>query len=221
MKKSEFNNKLKLARKLHNRVPAGWYDQSIKSNLFQRFWHKQRFSQLISLAKNCEGNALDIGCSDGTFTSIIINNSSIKNITGIDCLTSSVKYAKDKYANDKRLVFRVGEAHNLPFKNSYFDNVFCLETLEHLENPKEAINEIRRVLKKQGIAFILIPNENWLFSFIWFFWLKFRGKIWANTHIQHYSNQQLISLMGNGRFEIIENKYFLFNMLQVIKLQKI
>jgi SAM-dependent methyltransferase len=44
----------------------------------------------------------------------------------------------------------VCDAHNLPFKNDFFDLIMCQEVLEHLESPTVAINEMNRVLRFGG-----------------------------------------------------------------------
>jgi ubiquinone/menaquinone biosynthesis C-methylase UbiE len=46
----------------------------------------------------------------------------------------------------------------LPFENRSFDYVTCLEGLEHIENPQQAIREFARVLRPGGTAVISIPN---------------------------------------------------------------
>jgi SAM-dependent methyltransferase len=44
-----------------------------------------------------------------------------------------------------------GDAHFLPFKDAQFDVVFSYAVLEHLYNPFVALNEVRRVLKPDGL----------------------------------------------------------------------
>lgn len=44
-----------------------------------------------------------------------------------------------------------GDAHYLPFKNAQFDVVFSYAVLEHLYNPFIALNEVRRVLRPNGL----------------------------------------------------------------------
>lgn len=44
----------------------------------------------------------------------------------------------------------VGDAHSLPFEDEKFDNILCIEVLEHLHSPHVAISEMKRVLKKGG-----------------------------------------------------------------------
>jgi len=46
----------------------------------------------------------------------------------------------------------------LPFGDQSFDYVTCLEGLEHIENPQQAIREFARVLRPSGQLFVSIPN---------------------------------------------------------------
>jgi len=51
----------------------------------------------------------------------------------------------------------VADAHSLPFEDGEFDCVYCNAVLEHLEKPWIAAAEIQRVLKKGGIAIVVVP----------------------------------------------------------------
>lgn len=44
----------------------------------------------------------------------------------------------------------VGDLHKLPIKDKTFDTVIATEVLEHLYNPQKAIDEMYRILKKNG-----------------------------------------------------------------------
>ncbi len=44
----------------------------------------------------------------------------------------------------------LSDAHQLPFSDGSFDTILCTEVLEHLKEPKAAITEMKRVLKKEG-----------------------------------------------------------------------
>ncbi|HZH33657.1 MAG TPA: class I SAM-dependent methyltransferase [Pyrinomonadaceae bacterium] len=46
----------------------------------------------------------------------------------------------------------------LPYEDDSFDYAVCVEGLEHIENPANAIREFRRVLKPNGQIVISVPN---------------------------------------------------------------
>ena len=59
----------------------------------------------------------------------------------------------------------------LPYADESFDYAACVEGLEHIENPANAIREFARVLKKNGLLIVSVPNImnveerlKWLFS---------------------------------------------------------
>lgn len=59
----------------------------------------------------------------------------------------------------------------LPYADAEFDHVVCVEGLEHIENPANAIREFARVVKPNGHLIISVPNImnieerlKWLFS---------------------------------------------------------
>ena len=59
----------------------------------------------------------------------------------------------------------------LPYEDGEFDHVVCVEGLEHIENPANAIREFARVVKSNGQLIISVPNImnieerlKWLFS---------------------------------------------------------
>lgn len=210
------------ATRLHRKVPPDWYARSIKENLLQRYWHMRRFDEVKKLINKNDGQILDIGCADGTFTKVILDKSRASKIVGIDILRNSIKFAKKRFKKNKRMTFRVADAHNLPFKSKSFDTVVCLEALEHVFNPLKVLSEIYRVLKIGGITIILVPSENWLFhSVVWPLWQKWPGKdIWEHTHLHNFSNGFLENITEKAGFEIVENKKFILGMLHVIKVIK-
>ena len=59
--------------------------------------------------------------------------------------------------SDIKLLF--GNAEKTGFEKEYFDKILCSEVLEHTPNPKKVIKEIYRILRKDGILVISIPNE--------------------------------------------------------------
>jgi SAM-dependent methyltransferase len=50
-----------------------------------------------------------------------------------------------------------GDIHEMPIEDNSFDCVFCTGTLEHVRDPRRAVEEIYRVLKPGGIVHIDVP----------------------------------------------------------------
>ena len=51
----------------------------------------------------------------------------------------------------------VGDIHAMPFADDSFDCVFCTGTLEHVRDPWQAVREIHRVVKSDGLVHIDVP----------------------------------------------------------------
>lgn len=201
---------------IHEDVPANHYDLGIKNNLFQRYWHLKRFKEVLAKVKIVDGPILDIGCHGGTFTEKIISKTGNKKIYGVDISPSAIKLVQTRIPNGH---FMVADAHKLPFKNSFFEEVVCLEVLEHVDNPSQVVAEIWRVLKKRGWVIILIPTDNFLFKFIWFLWTLYYP-IWRHAHVQSFTNNSLEKLIKSVGLEIKDSKTFNLRMLKILVCQK-
>ncbi len=50
-----------------------------------------------------------------------------------------------------------GDVNQMPFKSEIFDLVWNSSTLEHLENPMNALTEMKRVTRHDGFVFVGVP----------------------------------------------------------------
>lgn len=172
------------------------------------------------MVSSMKGHVLDVGSCDGYFTHEVLRSSKARSIIGIDVLQHAVEYAQKRYEHIKELSFQYGEAHALNFPDGTFDNVVCLEALEHVEDPKQVLSEMKRVLKKNGSVYILIPAENLLFQLIWPIWTLWRGKIWKGSHLHQYKKDQVLTYIQEAGFTIDVNHRFLWGMLQFVHAHK-
>lgn len=51
----------------------------------------------------------------------------------------------------------LGDIHNIPLPDASFDAVMCKAVLEHVYDPKKAVDEIYRILRPDGIVFLYVP----------------------------------------------------------------
>ena len=95
---------------------------------------------------------LDFGCGLGGNHKFISKRGKY---VGIDILEANIAYAKKKYGDD----FLLFDGSRIPFADESFDEVHAYDVLEHVDDLELALDELDRVLKKNGKIFITIPAE--------------------------------------------------------------
>lgn len=105
-----------------------------------------------------------------------------KRLEGIEYSSKAITLGKKLHPN---VTIKKGDIYNLPYKDNSFDLVLSAEVLEHLENPDEALDELKRVSKKYVI--LSVPDEP-LFTIQRFLRGRNIKKLgWHPEHIQHWS----------------------------------
>lgn len=101
---------------------------------------------------------LDAACGEGYGSSMLAQDAS--RVVGIDISEESVSHAKMRYASNNT-AFQVASISDLPFGAAEFDVVVSFETLEHVDETcqQRFLQEISRVLKRDGILVISTPNH--------------------------------------------------------------
>jgi len=103
---------------------------------------------------------LEIGLGQGADSMHIINRGAI--YYGIDLTEESVRRVKERFELYK-LPYQevlVGNAERLSFDSDFFDIVYSHGVIHHSENIYNIVNEIHRVLKKDGRAVIMLYHKN-------------------------------------------------------------
>lgn len=204
--------------RIHRAVPPDFYDEGIKNNCFQRYWHKKRFESVKNIMAGLEGDILDLGCHGGTLANFISNLNKNNRLFGLDISKNAIDYAGKKYPH---LQFKTHDLNRgIPYPGKKFDAVTCFDVLEHIYDPLKLIGETNRVLKNNGYFIIDIPNETPLFRFIWFFWTNMKGKVWKGVHINHFSAPDLEQMIEKNGFTKISEKKIHLGMLWIIKYRK-
>ncbi len=110
---------------------------------------------------------------------------------------------------------QVASAEKIPHPNGHFDNVCALEVLEHVEDPQQALGEIERVLKEDGVAVVSVPRENWLWNIFWYFWERSFGFYWFGTHVHdHHAHARDWNRLLSKRFVIERmNRHWILDLI--------
>jgi SAM-dependent methyltransferase len=101
---------------------------------------------------------LDIASGEGYGSFLISKNAS--RVYGVDIDEKSINYSSLKYSSSTNLQFMVGSTDKIPLEDSSVDVVVSFETIEHHDKHDLMIEEIKRVLKKDGFLLISSPEKN-------------------------------------------------------------
>lgn len=157
----------------------------------------------------------DFGCGSGEFIRSISKLFKHSKIIGIDN-TESLTLIQKLSPSDST-TFLTCNVQNIPFKSNSFDCIVSLDVLEHVDDPINALQEIKRVLKADGFLIVSVPLEMILLRIIreFFIWLKISERMPA--HYAHYhgtikSFKEFYALLGSF-FVITKKLYSPLNLL--------
>lgn len=145
MKQSTAKKIIKLSEQSYENIANDF------SNTRKFFWNEIEF---IKKYTKTNDKVLDIGCGNGRLLELFKNKNI--NYTGIDSSKKLIRLAKEKYPNHS---FFRENALDLPFADNSFNIVYSVAVLHHIpskELQKKFVNEISKVLKKDGKAVIIV-----------------------------------------------------------------
>ena len=118
-------------------------------------WHRYLYASYFVKDKV----VLDIACGEGYGSDFLSNYA--KKVIGVDIDENSINHAKSKYKKEN-LEFILGSFNRIPIEEEeVFDAVISFETINRIpENLQETfLIEIKRLLKKDGLFIVSIPNK--------------------------------------------------------------
>jgi SAM-dependent methyltransferase len=162
----------------------------------------QRLSVRYGLHKRCRavtrwkqgGQLLEIGCANGLFLDAMRRQDGWQ-VWGVEINESAVRYAREQL----HLELFHGTLEEAAFPDGSFDTVVMWDVLEHLHQPRDALTEIRRVLKPDGLLCLRLPVlDSWdrrLFGPYWAGWD-------APRHLTLFSRRTLSQMLARAGFRI-------------------
>ncbi|MBA7650730.1 2-methoxy-6-polyprenyl-1,4-benzoquinol methylase [subsurface metagenome] len=156
MKKTRINKNVK--QDMRGREPDWWrpedkeYWKLWKESLKQRQEIERRIDKRVNLIA-------DVGSGQGRLLSLVPKTDAMV------FLDISEKMVREASCNVKRKgidnsYFIVGDAENIPLKESVADIAICLQTLIHVPNREKCLGELSRIMKEDGTLVVDIPIHN-------------------------------------------------------------
>lgn len=137
---------------------------------------------------------LELGCGPGKYVAMVgglgyevIGADPLKFDTWNEIKNDNIKFMDNIFAE------------KLPFQENYFDHALCLGALLYFDSPNDALKEIKRVTKKDGVVIIRTVNKNNYYT------LKTGLKLDPASN-NLYTMKELVDLLEDNGFKI-EDSY--------------
>jgi ubiquinone/menaquinone biosynthesis C-methylase UbiE len=126
--------------------------------LFPTYRNRYLFikENLAEFGKKTFPNALNLGMGEGDYDPMIVKNCG--KLIGCDINENDVNFARTLNEGTPNLTYQVDNALDLSFNNNSFDLIVSVDVMEHVGKPERMTEEIARVLKPGGVAFVTFPQ---------------------------------------------------------------
>ena len=126
-------------------VPVMYLDRSRQAKMIDAILEDHLGSQVTNK------DILDIGCGNGGIATYFTSKGN--RVRGVD--------VEDKRASETRdFEFSLVDSERLPFEADTFDLVFSHHVIEHVPDQRLHLEEIRRVLRPDGLCYLATPNKS-------------------------------------------------------------
>ncbi|MFV2019627.1 methyltransferase domain-containing protein [Micromonospora sp. LOL_023] len=119
--------------------------------------YKQRLLTALDLRPGL--TVLDVGCGPGTdLPAMAVAVGSDGAVIGVDHDPEMLEQAQRRSAAHPQVSVRAGDAHALPFGDASVDRARIDRVLQHLADPRQALAELRRVVRPGGLVALAEPD---------------------------------------------------------------
>jgi SAM-dependent methyltransferase len=148
-------------------------------------------------------SVVDLGCGDGSLLFSLQKRglfSNAEKIVGVDLSPQRIKNLR---GNVKGAIGIISDACNVKkLENEVFDVVISSQLIEHLPNDIDLLQEIRRLVKGNGVVYISTVIKKWYGFYIY----RNKGRFRLDpTHVREYPSKEIfLNLLERNRLKILE-----------------
>jgi ubiquinone/menaquinone biosynthesis C-methylase UbiE len=133
------------------------YDELAQNYKQHRRIHPHVLKKLMQISQlKISSKVLEIGCGTGNYINAI-HKATHAACWGIDPSTQMLKEAKEQ---SPQITFERGHAEALPFERNFFDLVFSVDVLHHLDDLVKYFSEVFRILRPSGLICSVTDSED-------------------------------------------------------------
>jgi SAM-dependent methyltransferase len=169
-------------------------------NAKNSFWVSSRnrlFGGLVRRHLLSKGttNFLEIGCGTGNFIQQISDEPNLK-ITGSEIYLKGLEYAKRNLPQAEFIQFDITQGK----LSESFDIIAAFDVIEHIEADQIALSNMSKMLNKDGVLIVSVPQHMFL-------WSRLDDIV---KHKRRYSRLELVRKLAKNEFEVTYVTSFVF-----------
>jgi SAM-dependent methyltransferase len=132
-------------KEIYNRLAYEYDNDHFYPNSAANYVEERRFDLIRPYLRESKNlRILDVSCGTGTYLGIARDLGA--NAVGCDVSENMIAVCKNKGFD--RVI--INDYHSLPFKDSTFDLILCVNAIHYSDDPETVLNEMRRVLADNG-----------------------------------------------------------------------
>lgn len=137
---------------------------------------------------------LEIGCGAGHFVHLASKMGF--SITGVDSDNALLKFARKLYGN--KLHLKKQAIEDMPNLKKKVDSIVMIDVLEHIKDDVLVLNQLKRMLKKNGRLIIFVPMHQFLYG----------ERDRQLGHYRRYSVEELTTKLRSAGYSIVTKRYW-------------
>lgn len=189
------------------------YDSGIWNIYFQA-----AIERALKLTSIKNKRILDLSCGTGNLLVKACIKYQANEAVGLDLSPEMLKKAATKVSAaelSNKISFVESEAGHIPYPQSHFDVVFCLNAFHHYTNQSQTIKEVNRVLKSGGFFILLDPFSN---NMIRGLWIRLIKKAFREPFARFLTREEIKNLVAELNFtQVLQMNFLYFTLFTVAK----
>ncbi len=179
------------SRRMESVEDAELFGSKLLKRLYKNMVIMREIRNVKKIIKTPSPRLLDIGCGTGWTTGIWRENGFV--VTGLESSETRYHVARERYGLN--VITKPVEEYET---GQDFDIVIMRHVLEHIAQPDKVLMQVKKILKKDGVFLIVVPNidcvgrhlfrENWEWVLPW--------------HLHFFTPRILRRLLENQGFKI-------------------
>lgn len=171
-----------------------WREYQDALAAFGHHWSANRYRSLaLNVARRLpvvQGKCVDVGCGEGLVTYALKKRHPDLKVCGTDISHVRLSRAAQRISET---TFITGDVTALPWVDESFEAVVCCEVLEHLSDHVSAVKELFRILKKEGVLLITVPDREKL---SWVICAECGARIYKDGHLRCFCPNDVRDLLA-------------------------